>query len=491
MQIRWVTAAMVPVLATGLLAQTPVNEDVARRQLESGRSFARQGNYAEALKDFRSVADTHAATSVADDALLEIARYYLDVADDQKETAAAVDRILTKYATSDSAAEAFVIAGRLALRKGHTPADITAALAMFDRVERLFPRAEAVAGSLSMTGEAQWYAKRYDVAIANFGRVTAEYPSSVAAADAYVGLGRTLVALGQAPLAMEELQQARNRWPASKAAATALQYNTLLHRLYVRAKGGAPFALTTETAGPPKLQNVSALVVRGGTVYWSAETGVGGAAANSGVKLPQATKPRGLIVDVTGDLVAIEDLALRPGNSPSLSFAVPGSGAPKAFEKIEAAVQLSNGDWVVADGDWRTPFRFKGAASAGAFGTGKLTRLAVNAVDEVAGIDRDQKSIVVFDATGKPLAKLPFKGTGYDVPNPEDVAFDAFGHLYVLDRTGIAVFTPYPATYTLLTFYAAPQNEATAFKRASAFALDASGGVYLYDERAQRIMVYR
>ena len=101
MQIRWVTAAMVPVLATGLLAQTPVNEDVARRQLESGRSFARQGNYAEALKDFRSVADTHAATSVADDALLEIARYYLDVADDQKETAAAVDRILTKYATSD------------------------------------------------------------------------------------------------------------------------------------------------------------------------------------------------------------------------------------------------------------------------------------------------------------------------------------------------------------------------------------------------------
>jgi tetratricopeptide (TPR) repeat protein len=490
MKIRWVTAAMVPVLAAGVVAQTPVNEDVARRQLESGRSFARQGNYGEALKDFRSVADTHASTSVADDALLEIARYFLDVADDQKEAAAAVDRILTKYATSDSAADAFVIAGRLALRKGHTPTDIAAALAMFDRVERLFPRAEAVAGSLSMTGEAHWYAKRYDAAIANFGRVTAEYPSSAAAAEAYVGLGRTLVALGQAPLAMEELQQARNRWPASKSAATAIEYNTLLHRLYVRAKGGAPFALTTETAGPPKLQNVTGLAMRGKTVYWSAETGVGGAVTGA-LKLPQATKPRGLTVDVTGDLVAIEELALRPGNSPSLAFAVPGSGAPKPFEKIEAAVQLSNSDWVVADGDWRTPFRFKGAASAGAFGTGKLTRLAVNAVDEVAGIDREQKAVVVFDATGKPLAKLPLKGNGYDLPNPEDIAFDAFGHLYVLDRTGIAVFTPYPSTYTLLTFYAAPQSDATAFKRGTAFALDPSGGVYLYDERAQRIMVYR
>ncbi len=184
MKIRWVTAAMVPALVAGVVAQTPVNEDVARRQLESGRSFARQGNYGEALKDFRSVADTHASTSVADDALLEIARYFLDIADDQKEAAAAVDRILTKYATSDSAADAFVIAGRLALRKGRTPTDITAALAMFDRVERLFPRAEAVAGSLSMTGEAHWYAKRYDAAIANFGRVTAEYPSSAAAAEA-------------------------------------------------------------------------------------------------------------------------------------------------------------------------------------------------------------------------------------------------------------------------------------------------------------------
>ena len=60
------------------------DEDVARRQLESGRSFARQGNYTEALKDFRAVADTHAATSVADDALLEIARYYLDVAGDHE-----------------------------------------------------------------------------------------------------------------------------------------------------------------------------------------------------------------------------------------------------------------------------------------------------------------------------------------------------------------------------------------------------------------------
>jgi Flp pilus assembly protein TadD len=60
------------------------DEEVARRQLESGRSFIRQGNFTEALKDFRAVADTHGTSSVADNALLEIARYYLDTAGDAK-----------------------------------------------------------------------------------------------------------------------------------------------------------------------------------------------------------------------------------------------------------------------------------------------------------------------------------------------------------------------------------------------------------------------
>ena len=90
MILAWATA-----LSTITLAQS-AGEEVARRQLESGRAFAKQGNYTEALKDFRAVADTHPNSSVADNALLEIARYYIDVAGDTKEAAAAVDAIVKK-----------------------------------------------------------------------------------------------------------------------------------------------------------------------------------------------------------------------------------------------------------------------------------------------------------------------------------------------------------------------------------------------------------
>src|ERR1700733_10128404 len=168
-------------------AQTSASdEDVARRQLESGRAFLRQKDYAEALKDFRAVAETHASSSVADDALLEIARYYFDVAGDMAQAAAAVDAILKKYATSNSAPDAYLMAGRLALAHGHQPADLDGALANFERVFRLFPTADCVPQALQWAGETLWYARRPEDALADLGRVEAEYPTTAAAAAAYL-----------------------------------------------------------------------------------------------------------------------------------------------------------------------------------------------------------------------------------------------------------------------------------------------------------------
>ena len=49
-------------------------------------------------------------------------------------TTLAVDAIVKKYATSDSAPEAYVLAGRLALARSHQGADLDSALANFERV---------------------------------------------------------------------------------------------------------------------------------------------------------------------------------------------------------------------------------------------------------------------------------------------------------------------------------------------------------------------
>jgi TolA-binding protein len=491
-------------------AQAGSGEEVARRQLESGRSLARQGNYTEALKDFRAVADTHGTTSVADNALLEIARYYFDVVNDQREAAAAVDTILKKYPTSDAAPDAYLLAGRLALARSRQGDDLGTALANFDRVHRLFPASDAVPAALYHAAEVHYYSRRYADALSNLGRVTAEYPSSPIAADAYVASGRSLLAMGDPILAMEELQQARNRAPKSAAAAQALAQITLLHRLYVRARSGPAFTLTAETPGPARLQDGIALATtEGGAMFWATENGLGAVNAADASRVPAVARPRGIVVDASGALLANDGISLRPVSGAPLSFAVPQSnGTPRVLDKLISAVQQSNGDWLVLDQDERAIHRFtRAGAHSGAFTTGRFTRLAINAFDEVAAIDRDQRAIVLFDSAGKPLTRVPLRGTNYDLQNAEDLTFDAFGHLYVLDREALAVFTPYqvsqppaagakppaeaPSGYRTVTVLLATDKDPTGFRRGRALAVDRSGGVFIYDDRAQRILVFR
>ena len=57
--------------------------------------------------------------------------------------------------------------------------------------------------------------------------------------------------------------------------------------------------------------------------------------------------------------------------------------------------------------------------------------------------------------------------------------------------TPAASATNRAAAYKLVTVFSEPERNATGFHRASAMALDASGALYLYDDRLQRILVYR
>jgi TolA-binding protein len=498
--------AMVAAVVT--LGASQAAEEIARRQLESGRQFARQGKYKEALIDFRAVAETHAGTSVADNALLEIARYYLDIEGDQREAQTAVDLILRKYATSDSAPDAHVLMGRLALARGHSLTEVDTALASFDRVLTLFPSSDAVPRALVLSGETLWLAGRPDDALQKLGTVQVDYSSHESAADAYLAAGQVLLSLGDPILAMEEMQQARNRFPSSPAAAMALSRIALLHRLYVRAKAGPAYAAAPDPVGPPRLENVVALAITPRqSVYYAAERSVAVATPATGEKPLTVQKPRGLAVDTNGHVYVHDGATLRAfAAANTLALQRPrAESAPEPLEEIEGIAQLSTGEWLASDPGSRTIYKFSRAGDfGGAWTQAKVTRLAINGVDQVAAIDRDQKAIVFFNAAGKITDRLPLKGTGYVFENPVDLTYDAFGHFYILDRESVGVFSPYPAAkgapapaaggpkYRLVTLYQdLVEKSPSSFRRATAFAVDQAGALYLADDRAQKIRVYR
>ncbi len=220
-----------------------------RRQYESGLSFLQGQRYAEALKDFQAVIDSFPRSQVADNALLQVALYHLDVAHDLASTQTAVELLLKVYPDSDSAPMAHVIGGRVAMSKGRTPRDVDAAVASFERVERLFPGNEAVPAAGFYAGEALRLVRRHDEALERFRRVSASYPNSPWAARANLGAGYCLVQSDRSPAALPEVQRVRQMQPQTSMAADAININSILYRLYVRAPSQPAFAFSGRFVG--------------------------------------------------------------------------------------------------------------------------------------------------------------------------------------------------------------------------------------------------
>ena len=103
-----IVIALVAALGVSAGAQQG-NEEFARRQFESGMSFLQNHRYTEALKDLQAVVDSFATSSVADNALLQIAQYQLETAHDLEASQAAIDKLLKDYPDADSAPMAHVI----------------------------------------------------------------------------------------------------------------------------------------------------------------------------------------------------------------------------------------------------------------------------------------------------------------------------------------------------------------------------------------------
>ena len=166
--------------------------------------------------------------------MLELARYYLEVAGDLDQAQAAADAIAKQYPASDSAAMGLVLAGRVTLARGRNAAEVESALASFDRVPRLYPASPATPAAAYYAGETLRLAKRFPEAIERYRQVTLDYPNSPWSSRALLGVGRCLTITGQPLQAVQQLQRVRSRFPGTEPDTTALLWNTLLFRLYVR-----------------------------------------------------------------------------------------------------------------------------------------------------------------------------------------------------------------------------------------------------------------
>ncbi len=477
-------------------SQDPASEEFARRRYESGLAFLQEQKFSEALKDFQAVVDQYPASRVVDAALLQIASYQLDRAGDPVAAQTATETLLNKYPTSESAPMAHVLAGRIVLARGRAAADVETALASFERVSRLFPASDAVPAAMYYAGEALRMAHREEEAVFRYRQVSTDYPLSTWSARALLGEGRCLVIGGKATPAMEQLQRVRQRFPGSPEAATALAWNTILYRLYLRPSSLVPYTFTGKTLGTPtaRLRDVVALgigardqllvVTKNGVTPYKPD-------GTAGPVIPAAS-PQAVCVDRKGrTLIAGRGAVEVPGESP-VPLAIPRpDGKLRTLEDIPAIAATSFGELLVADKGARAVVRFgEQGKLVGPFATTDAARLAVNASDDLAALDRDGRAVFIYDHDGRSLSRLSDRGTGWQFENLVDVAFDPLGHLYVLDRGRGAVFVFGPKN-ALIASFAPPEKAPGAFRRAAAMAVDTAGRLYIYDDRDEQVLIFK
>jgi outer membrane protein assembly factor BamD (BamD/ComL family) len=485
-------AAAVSVMPLGAQSNDEVQ---ARRQLESGRTFLRAMNYGEAVKDFEAVLQRYPTTSVADDALLELATFQLEVQRDAAAALARAKELQSKYPTSDSAAMAFVLEGRVALTNGRSPEHINEAMASFDRVARLFPGSGAVPASMYFAGEAARLGGRRSDAIERFTQLATQFPNSPWSANALLGAALSLTRAGQPPRAMEHLQRVRNRFPRTPEASTALDWNTVLYRLYLRAPAQPAFQFSGRTipAAPGRLRDVADIAVDSeNTLLVASKTGVIGYGAKGNQTISVAApEPRTLSFDRLGKFMTVHELGVRREGKNPVTLALPTIEGRVPEMKATAAVMTSVGHYLVADEEQKTIFRFDASGRhVGAFAQQiEVRRMAINDLDEVAVLHDNVKAVSIFSREGKLLKQITERGANYQLRNPVAVAFDAFGHVYVQDRAAVLVFTPEGGR--LLTTFTVPEKAPGAMDDARALALDTAGRLYVFDSRTDSVRVYR
>lgn len=485
---------MVALLAATTLSAQSSDEAAARQLLDSGRAALTAGKGADAVVAFDTVVTKFPSTSVADDALLERARYQLDVLHDDKAAAASVEQLIATYGASNSVPAAQVLRARLGLLESASAEQRKAAVATLDRLSIDHAGTDIAAEALFHAATAAESAGSAD-ALGRFHDLAARYPGMPIVAEGLMHAAALRASAGEALEAMDILQRVRTQYPKTAAAARALNQLTVLHRLFLRPSSAAVFTYVRSVGGSTgKFRDFRDLVVdhENHLLVVTRNAVAEFATISDAEQLRETANIEAAFVDAQDRLFTVHDQGVirGEGRSPLTLGTARSNGRIEPID-IDAAVAVSTGDLIVANRSQKTLVRF----SADGRPKGEIAkaigarRLAVSPQDTLAALDVDQKTVTLLSRDGRVTGRIAERGATYQLRQPVDIAFDALGHLYVLDRSVVYVFTP--RGDRVLATFTSPEKTAGAFSNAEALALDAAGRLYIYEGRSDVVQVYR
>ena len=521
-RVAWLSALIGLAVAAPLLAQTGTEaqlERAAERRFRSAEQFYAGGRYGQALRDFEAILDTMPQSRLADDAALRIARHRFDVEGDPGAAEEMVDRLFRAYPAGDSIPGAHLLLGEIAIRS--LPPRPEDALAEFERVLTVAGSAGSPWSFAALTGIAAIASDFMDdrtVAGALLSALHETRSAPASAAERFRArllLARTLARLGESSAAFGEVaglradllrvirdEAADGAAPASGDAAfsaaglaeEARGLATLVSRY--RSPGGPAWRFAGAIQPPQRLDRPLRVRVASGSLHvldrdtdeLQTFTPEGEFEEAIGVEDPwdfayadDGAAGEGIAIPV----VAAEDALVVGGNLMTLRL----ENGPERLRRLRALTVAPEGYWVWDDRE-KGVFRF---ARSGLY----LGRVPHPRLNEVHRIERhpaghlivieDRQGVLAFDAEGRRIFHLTRDSS---FPEPVDVAFDALGNFFVLDRDGptLGVFD---RDFTSLVQLQGDAWSGGAVRRPVSLDVGPDGVLYVLDESTRAVAVLR
>jgi TolA-binding protein len=463
-------------VAPALLAQ---DDGLAERLFLAGERAYTVHAYPEALEDWNRVVQQAPKSAFAVQALLNLARYQVDVAGQPDTALPYLDRIKTEYLKDPAAADALLMRGRILADRARDADQLTAAKAEFNRVVDLFPDHPGVQDARLQLARACRRLGQWGRAVTHAAEAIRMDPASPAALDASLEAAEALDFQGDTPGCLRMLQSVRDRAPQSAQAREAgwriaVRVKQRLVKPPLRSLGTwpegrqkwlkTPTLLATGAGGElylyqddldqafqlkdgqlvpagPAARSARALVPTPDGQLWlvNAKQGVvrGNAGPMPGVVPPQA--PTGAVLDGWGNLwlgdARAAGILVVPAQGPARTLPLPGVAALAALPTGGAAAASDTSRTLVfldAQGKARTTIPY-GRDLPAPFRT--VLALAADPLGHVAAlVDGDFEGVVLWGPDGAVLRSATFKALGL-AGKFRAIAMDRQGALILADRS--------------------------------------------------------
>ena len=301
---------------------------------------------------------------------------------------------------------------------------------------------------------------------------------------------------------MAALELVQRKFAASREADTALNWSTILYRLYLRPKGDPPFQFSGRKIWDADLDfdpGVGMTFDERGRLLVAHRNGW----SLFGQKVERSEKadrtrllPSAAAIASNGTIVVVHDefVIVDQAKPFEVPLRIPQPDNSTRPAKVLDLESTWNDTWLMADERTKTIRKAsKGFLELTLFIDMPATRLAVNDIDDLAAIDGDQKTVTLFDRDKTKIKDIPRQGAGWRFNEPADIAFDGLANLYVLDKSSriVAIFDP---SFRFIRAFELPRTGDGAIKNISVMTIDPAGRLFLLGDDAagkRRVMVYQ